>query len=124
MTYMTKMKNLTLNRRVSLSFRDASLTIIFKNNLDYTKSLLEQLNSQFSQNSPKLQLTAESLEVCLETYLKCLQFDFIAILLNETLDEPTQTNLPAAWESYIENPETVNVLFFSVNLLLSNLQQI
>lgn len=50
---MTKMKNLALNRRVSLSFKDASLTVIFKNNLDYTKSLLEQLNSQFNQNSPK-----------------------------------------------------------------------
>lgn len=58
------------------------------------------------------------MEICLETYLKCLQFDFIAILLNETLDEPTQTNLPAAWEVHIENPETINVLFFSVNMLL------
>ena len=59
--------------------------------------------------------------MCLETYLKCLQFDFIAILLNETLDEPTQTNLPAAWESYIENPETLNVLFYAVNMLLEKL---
>lgn len=98
MTYMTKMKNLTMNRRVSLSFRDASLTIIFKNNLEYIKSLLEQFNNHFIANSPKLQITTESLEICLETYLKCLQFDFVAILLNETLDEPSQTNLPAAWE--------------------------
>jgi hypothetical protein len=121
MTYMTKMKNLTLNRRVSLSFRDAALTVIFKNNLDYTKSLLEKFNNHFNSNSPNLQLTSESLEVCLDTYLKCLQFDFIAILLNETLDEPTQTNLPAAWECYIENPETINVLFYSVNMLLEKL---
>jgi len=41
MTYMTKMKNLTLNRRVSLSFRDAALTDIYKNNLEFTKLLLE-----------------------------------------------------------------------------------
>lgn len=33
MTYMTKMKNLTINRRVSLSFRDAALGDIFTNNL-------------------------------------------------------------------------------------------
>lgn len=33
MTYMTKMKNLTLNRRISLSFRDAALFDIYKNNL-------------------------------------------------------------------------------------------
>ena len=41
MTYMTKMKNLTLNRRVSLSFRDTALGIIFENNLQYTKTLVE-----------------------------------------------------------------------------------
>lgn len=39
----------------------------------------------------------DALHVCLETYLKCLQFDFIAVLLNETLDEPSQCNLSAAW---------------------------
>jgi len=97
MTYMTKMKNLQINRRVSLSFRDCALTIVYKNNLDYTKFLLEKFNNEFNTNSPKRDLTAESLKVCLETYLKCLQFDFIAILLNETLDEPSQTNLSLNW---------------------------
>ena len=33
MTYMTKMKNLSLNRRVSLSFRDSALNVIYTNNL-------------------------------------------------------------------------------------------
>jgi hypothetical protein len=95
MTYMTKMKNLTLNRRVSLSFRDSALYEIFKNNLHFTKTLLEQLNNEFGQNS--MQVIIDSLAICLETYLKCMQFDFVAILLNETLDEPSQTNVPAAW---------------------------
>lgn len=122
MSYMTKMKNVTLNRRISLNFRDASLSIIFKNNLDYTKVLLEKYHVEYNQNSPNLSVTQESLTVCLETYLKCLQFDFIAILLNETLDEPTQTNLPSAWEPIVRNPETINVLYYAVNMLLEKLQ--
>jgi len=45
---MTKMKNLTLNRRVSLSFRDTALGIIFENNLSYTQSLVEQFDQEFT----------------------------------------------------------------------------
>ena len=41
MTYMTKMKNLTLNRRVSLSFRDAALYGVYSNNLQFLKVLAE-----------------------------------------------------------------------------------
>ena len=40
MTYMTKMKNLQINRRVSLSFRDASLQEIFTNNIKFVRILL------------------------------------------------------------------------------------
>ena len=40
MTYMTKMKNLQINRRVSLSFRDASLLEIFSNNIKFIRILL------------------------------------------------------------------------------------
>jgi len=119
---MTKMKNVTNNRRISLSFRDSALTIIFKNNLNYTKNLIEQYNTLVNQNSPNISLISETLEVCLDTYLKCLQFDFIAVLLNETLDEPSQTNLPAAWEKEVEDPDTLNVLFFAVNMLLDKIQ--
>jgi hypothetical protein len=72
MTYMTKMKNLTVNRRISLSFRDAALTIIYKNNLEYTKLLIERFNNAFNQNSTQLTVAMESLEVVLETYIKCL----------------------------------------------------
>jgi hypothetical protein len=42
-----------------------------------------------ANNSLNTLTSFEQLEVCLETYLKCLNFDFIAILLNETLEEPS-----------------------------------
>ena len=66
-------------------------------------------------------ISFESLEVCLETYLKCLNFDFIAILLNETLEEPSQTNLPASWASIVEDEHTVGDLFNCVLTFLLKL---
>ena len=68
-------------------------------------------------------MTLQSLQVCLETYQKCLTFDFIAVLLNETLDEPSQTNLPASWGPNIEDPVTINVLFYAVKLFLSHMDK-
>lgn len=35
----------------------------------------------------------QSLSTCLEIYNKCLTFDFIAILLNETIEEPSMANV-------------------------------
>jgi len=93
MTYMTKTKNLSLNRRVSLSFRDAALHDIYANNLQLVKLLAEQFQVDFQSSSGNLGVIIDSLEVCLETYHKCLTFDFVAVLLNETLDEPSQTNV-------------------------------
>ena len=43
MTYMTKMKNPSLNRRVSMSFRDAALYQIFQSNLEYIAGLSQML---------------------------------------------------------------------------------
>ena len=38
-------------------------------------------------------LRLQSLTYCLEIYHKCLTFDFIAILLNETIEEPSISNI-------------------------------
>ena len=59
--------------------------------------------------------------MCFETYNKCLTFDFIAILLNETLDEPSQTNLPSSWTKHVENPQTLNVLFFGLKIFVEKM---
>jgi len=42
---------------------------------------------------------------------KALSFDFTAILLNETLDDPVTTNVPTCWGPFIEQPSTVQNLF-------------
>jgi hypothetical protein len=98
MTYLTKMKNLSMNRRISLSFRDTALYDIYTNNLQYCADLARQIENELKGNSPhSLTIVLDSTSTCLETYLKCLQFDFIAILLNETLEEPSLTNVSKIW---------------------------
>jgi hypothetical protein len=43
MTYINKGKNLTINRRVSLNFRDSALFQIFKQALVFNKQFIEQI---------------------------------------------------------------------------------
>jgi hypothetical protein len=43
MTYILKGKNLTINRRVSLNFRDTALFQIFKQALVFNKEFMEQI---------------------------------------------------------------------------------
>lgn len=56
-------------------------------------------------------LLNESLYQTLSIYEKCLSFDFTAILLNETLDDPTSTNVPTSWRPIITETSTVQDLF-------------
>jgi hypothetical protein len=60
----------------------------------------------------KVQPATCSAKVCTRHFLeKCFAFDFSAILLNETLDEPCSTNIPSSWCPYITQPETIKNLF-------------
>ena len=60
----------------------------------------------------------DSLEICLDTYHKCLTFDFVAVLLNETLDEPSNTTLPSSWAPLIEDAQTITDLFQTAQVAL------
>ena len=86
---MAQLKQMAMNRRVSLNFRDVSLYQIFANNLEYVAKLVAQLQVDVVSGSfDQQRLTLQSLEICLQTYHKCLTFDYIAVLLNETMDDP------------------------------------
>jgi len=96
MTYMTKTRNLSLNRRVSLSFRDVALFQIFTNNLKYIAGLTQLLQQQIAagaNNMDQQSNTLKQLDICLQTYHKSLTFDYVAVLLNETMEDPCQTNV-------------------------------
>ena len=57
---------------------------------------------------------------------RALSFDFSAILLNETMDDPVTTNVPSSWANFIVKEETVANLFrvisanFSFNLAIKS----
>ena len=59
----------------------------------------------------KANTLTESLMQALSILEKALSFDFTAILLNETLDDPVSTNVPSSWGPFIELPSTVQNLF-------------
>ena len=52
-------------------------------------------------------MMTESLLQALSILERALSFDFTAILLNETLEDPVTTNIPTSWGEFIELPSTV-----------------
>ena len=99
MTYILKGKNLTINRRVSLNFRDTALFQIFKQALVFNKEFMEQIQKSTDAGQEASWVLLECLKVNLQICQKCLVFDYTSVLLNETLDEPSSTNV------------SVNILF-------------
>ena len=64
----------------------------------------------------------DSLLQSLSILEKSLSYDFTAILLNETMDEPSQTNIPQSWRPRIENPGLVQSLFKILTMDIRNQQ--
>jgi hypothetical protein len=93
MTYINKGRNLTINRRVSLNFRDSALFQIFKQTLNFNKQFIEKIHNALQQQQEVNWILLECLKVNLQICHKCLIFDYTSILLNETLDEPSTTNV-------------------------------
>lgn len=112
MGYVHRVKNLTMNRRISLNFRDGSLFQIFKQVVQSTNGYAGQLlRGALPLNKQDGVLLEESIYQTLSIYEKCLSFDFTAILLNETLDDPTSTNVPTSWRPIITESTSVQDLF-------------
>ncbi len=65
MTYVLKGKNLTINRRVSLNFRDSALYQIFKQALIFNKEFMEQIQKLTDQGQEPGWILLE----CLKTNL-------------------------------------------------------
>lgn len=53
----------------------------------------------------------ENLLQALSVLEKCLNYDYSAILCNETLDEPGQTNLPHTFRDIIQQPDLIQLIF-------------
>ena len=117
MGYVTRGKHLHLHRRISVNFRDSHLQLILTSSLEqvrrYTESVLANQAFQqirldnnhganpAAQPSISTDLMIETLLQALSVLEKCLNYDWTAVLCNETLDEPGQTNLPLTWRDVV-----------------------
>ncbi|CAH9134813.1 unnamed protein product [Cuscuta epithymum] len=86
------------HRRVACSFRDELLLQIFQISLTSLSQLKNDAGS-------KLQGLAIALS------LKCLSYDFMGITVDETSEDLSNIQIPAAWKQVIEDPSTVKIFF-------------
>ncbi|CAH9102460.1 unnamed protein product [Cuscuta europaea] len=86
------------HRRVACSFRDELLLQIFQISLTSLSQLKNEAGS-------KLQGLAIALS------LKCLSYDFMGITVDETSEDLSNIQIPAAWKQVIEDPSTVKIFF-------------
>ena len=70
----------------------------------------------------KSNMMTESLLQALSIFERCLSFDFSAILLNETMVDPININLPKNWAPLIENPQMIQNLFRVLSADIRNQQ--
>ena len=107
MGYVTRGKHLHLHRRISVNFRDIYLMQIFSNSIDtlrrYTETVmanqafqkirldgttgpLQHDNASNGVHPAPSDLLIETLLQALNVLEKCLNYDWTAVLCNETLD--------------------------------------
>ena len=46
-------------------------------------------------------MLVQSLEQSISIFEKCLSYDFNAVLLNDTLEDPSNTHIPTTWRSVV-----------------------
>lgn len=106
MTYINKGKTLIQNRRISVNFRDKCLLKVFNITVDLLKELQSKIvSSQGNSN----EILTQALYHCLSLSHKCLNFEFIGIMLDETLAESTGTHFPLTWRDTMQNLDNTNV---------------
>jgi hypothetical protein len=57
-------------------------------------------------------LLVTSLAKVLSILEKCISYDFTAIMLNDTLEDPTSTHIPSTWRPFVvDNPHVLQDLY-------------
>ena len=95
-------RSLTQHRKCAVSFRDIGLLSIFQTALS---SLREFGPNMHDQNRDRIKEQAISLA------LKCLCFDFVGTSLDESNEDLGTIQVPSAWRSVMEEPETMKLFF-------------
>lgn len=104
---MNKGKTLIQNRRISVSFRDKSLLQVFGTGV----SLLKELQSKIVSGTENAEVLNQALYHCLSLAHKSLNFEFIGVMLDDTLAESIGTHFPLTWRETMQDHENINAFF-------------
>lgn len=107
MTYINKGKTLIQNRRISVNFRDKCLLQVYATSI----TLLKELQSKITQGNDNMQVLNQALYHCLSLAHKCLNFEFIGVMLDDTLAESIGTHFPLTWRDTMQDLENTNAFF-------------
>ena len=73
--------------------------------------LIQNFKEQVSGGDDSAQ---QPLHHALSLATKCLQFEFIGVLLDETLAETTATHFPLTWREVLQDLATADTFFFGL----------
>ena len=71
--------------------------------------------------SEENEVVIDSILVCLEIYVKCLQFDYIAIYQIGSLEDPGMIDIPKSWLKYVARADTFNILFKGIKVCMERM---
>ena len=106
-------RSLTQHRKVAVSFRDVSLFKVFEISLSVLNSLATRALDFASLGNVEQALRFEDqlLDQALQLLEKCLTFDFIGVLPDESTDDASTLQVPASWRDRIQTGSTLRLLF-------------
>jgi exportin-7 len=112
MNYKSKNRSMTQQRKVAVSFRDASLFQIFEISL----SMLNQVATRsiaLDALPPEQAAKTEDkiIESSLQLLISCLSFDFLGSNPDEDVGDTTSIQVPASWRERLQSGSTLRVLF-------------
>ncbi|CDW71253.1 exportin-like protein [Stylonychia lemnae] len=120
MTYVFNGKALSINRRVSVSFRENAMSGIFERCLTLIQKFLDQIQQDLQCGVKHNEILIQSLITSLEIIVKALNFDYSAIILNETSVDQHCTNLPPSWRRFIRDFPIIDNLFHLLSLKINS----
>eukprot|EP01080_Neovahlkampfia_damariscottae_P008717 gene8717-663_t len=106
MNTLISKQNTTVQRKISISFRDLALRGLFETSIFSLKELIRQ-------QQPNDVLVKSTLQLC----LNCLRYDFVGIYPDEASDDAATIQVPSSWRPLFEESNTVELLWKVFNSL-------
>lgn len=112
MNYKSKNRSMTQQRKVAVSFRDASLFQIFEISLSMLNQVATRSIALDALPPHEAAKTEDKIiEYSLQLLISCLSFDFLGSNPDEDVGDTTSIQVPASWRERLQSGSTLRVLF-------------